>query len=1154
MKRLSLLGFMVLATALGAFPQTGQISGVVTDQSGAVVPQAEITVINKDQRVERAAKSNESGYYAVPLLSPGNYIVTAKAEGFQTLSRDGVKLDATEAARIDFQLQVGSSMQQVTVSGAALRVDTERTEMGEVITGSQMVGLPLNGRAFTDLLALQPGVVPAPAQWYASPAASGELNPGNLSVSGQRGSENGFIVNGANVNEASANGTAVVPNLDSIAEFRIQTSNFDAAYGNYSGGLVNVVTKSGTNQFHGDVFEFLRNPNLDARNFYSASRATLHRNQFGGTIGGPIRRDKVFFFADYQGTREVQGLYSGLIPVPSAADRTGNLADLSSHLTGTVPGPFFANMLSQDLGYPVSIGEPYYASGCTTSSQCVFPGAVIPPSAIATPAADLMQYIPVSNTPGGYFSTSAYPLTLRDDKWSYRTDANTRWGMLSAYYHFDDYYELNPYAEGNLPGTTSAAVPGRAQLLNLADTKSMGPSMVNELHLNYMRMYLNSGLPVGGIGPSLSSFGIVTGPGGVVVLTPNIEGVPPVNFNSYAFGVYSSEKYRYQSTYQLTDNVAKVYGSHNARFGGDFHSSNVNTYQRETGNGQWYFNGGVTGWDFADYLLGAVDSFQQGEQFPQYMNSHYAALYAQDSWRARRGLTINYGLRWDLSTPWAEKHNETETLVFGEQSKAFPYAPTGWLVPGDPTVPHTVSPIRYHDFGPRIGVAYSPGAAEGISHWLFGGPGKSSVRASWGIFYTAYESGEYFWTVGDAPYGNFYSSPPTVFATPFINLSDGRNNGQRFPTPQPPLNVSPSNPDTSLTAAEWKQWYEPITGSPGVDHTNRTPYSENTMFSLERQFGDNTLLSLSYAAAEDHHLLVSLPTNSGVQSLCLGLSQASEVMPGTSLCTPNGENGVYYPITGGVVNSTRAPFGPAFGPSNVLFAAMANSNYNAFMASLRHSTGRAQFLLGYTYSKAMDNGSSWGQDDINPLNFKASKSLATFDMTHNFVASYSWQLPFDKLLRANRATQGWILEGITHFTTGLPVELMESDDNSLLGIGNQGVDVPNITPGKILADTNPRDAQPYVNIALFSREPLGSVGNANRRFFHGPGLNSWDLALLKNLKLTESMSLQFRGEFFSAFNHAQFNTPDGNINDGTFGMVTSAVGQRIGQVAMKLLF
>src|SRR5437667_133986 len=403
-----------------------------------------------------------------------------------------------------------------------------------------------------------------------------------------RESANGFMVNGGDVEEGGNMGAAVIPNLDSIAEFRILTNNFDAEYGNYMGGLVNVVTKSGTNAFHGDAFEFLRFPNLDARNYFSPTRAALHRNQFGGTIGGPIVHNKIFFFADYQGTRQIAGQDSGAVPVLSAADRSGNLLDVSSQLTGTVGGSSWANMLSQELGYPVSSGEAYYFSGCTSSSQCVFPNAMIPASAISAPSQAMLQYIPQPNLIGGNcpvgtvcYSSSAFNRTVRDDK-----------------------------------------------------------------------------------------LGIPTGPttSGVVVLNSSLEGVPSIATNEFFLGVYPWTEYQINNTAQVMDNFTKVQGTHTFKFGGSFHLSQIDIFDRGANNGTWSFDGSETGSDFADFLLGASNNYLQSSLVPMYTTSRYFSLYGQDSWRAKQTLILNYGLRWEVTTPWYEKHNQIETIVPGLQS------------------------------------------------------------------------------------------------------------------------------------------------------------------------------------------------------------------------------------------------------------------------------------------------------------------------------------------------------------------------------------------------------------------------------------------------------------------------------------------------------
>jgi hypothetical protein len=964
------------------------------------------------------------------------------------------------------------------------------------------------------------------------------------------------MLNGGNVEDARGMGAAIVPNLDSIAEFRIITNNFDSEYGNYSGGQINAITKSGTNQLHGDIFEFLRNDALDSRNFFSPDRGPFRQNQFGGTIGGPVLRNKLFFFADYQGTRQTIGATSGEIAVPSEDERTGDFSDRADALTGVVNGAYWAQQLSQEVGYTVTAGEPYYfpantttnTPACTTTAACVFPNAQIPSGAILTLSKNLMKYIPLPNY-GPYFSTSSDPSTLRDDKWSSRLDFNnSRLGMISGYYFFDDYSAIQPYANASFPGFETA-LAARAQVLTLSDTKNFGPTTVNEIRLHYVRSITPGGTPINGLG-SMATLGFVTGPAGVVITDPAIDGVPPIALNSFSFGLPGRIGNVYQNTYQFIDNLSKVKGTHTIKFGGAFHTDSVNIKYVSTANGNWTFNGSETGIDFADFLIGAPSLFNQSASDPMYSQTRYFGVYAQDSWRTTSNLTLNYGLRWDVTTPWFEKHNELEGLVAGEQSVVFPTAPLGWVFPGDKGIARGIAPVRYDDFAPRVGFAYSPSSSSGVLEKLFGGPGKTSIRAGFGIFFTAFEgiSQANIWS--DAPFGDWYTSPiPPEFATPYIDRGTGHNEGQRFPIPLPPLNVSPSNPDSNINWA----LFLPIGGSPTVQPTAQVPYSEHYNVSIQRQLGRESILSISYVGTEGHHLFSSYESNPGNAALCLSASQPSEVEPGSATCGPGGENGVYTLANGTVINSTRTVFGPNYG-SNQYFATVGNSDYNALEVTLRHASGPLEFLAGYTYSKSIDDSSGF-EDSINPFNHNVTRVLSSFDMAQNFVVSYRYELPFSHLFGPNRASKGWVITGITRFTTGLPVTLGESDDNSLIGsFGGSSIDEPNYTPGN-LQHNNPRSGKPYFNPSLFSAEALGQLGDAARRFFHGPGLNNWDMSLLKDTHVTESKVLQLRFEFFNIFNHAQFGNPVGNIdNTSLFGYVASAYSPRICQVALKFLF
>src|SRR5215469_3302368 len=363
----------LLACPISWSATTGAIKGTLRDPSGAVIVGASVIVTNQAQGIQTKTKTDDNGVYTFPSLPVGRYNLHFDAQGFKPQGQTGIKIDIDSALTEDATLQLAEKAEEVTVAERAVQLETTSTQVGEVVSGTQMTSVALNGRSFTDLLALQPGIVPTTTQLPDSIvmagvtvaiAPSGVLNAGNQSISGQREDANGFMVNGGDVKELMNGGTSIVPNLDSIAEFRILTNNFDPEYGNYSGGIVNVVTKSGSNQLHGSGFEFLRNTALDARNFFSPERGFFRQNQFGGTLGGPIVRDKLFYFGDYQGTRTSQGIDTGLISVPTLAHRTGDLSDQTDSLTGKVAGPYLANLLSQKLGYAVKEDEPYYTAGC----------------------------------------------------------------------------------------------------------------------------------------------------------------------------------------------------------------------------------------------------------------------------------------------------------------------------------------------------------------------------------------------------------------------------------------------------------------------------------------------------------------------------------------------------------------------------------------------------------------------------------------------------------------------------------------------------------------------------------------------------------------------------------------------------------------------
>jgi hypothetical protein len=1194
---------------------TGSILGVVRDHSQAVVAGARIIATNVQTNFKQETTSAADGSYRILALPAGDYKLTATAPGFQQFIATDIALKVNDQLRVEITLEVGSVQQEVSVAANAVQVETESTQIGDVIDSKKMLSLPLNGRSYLDLLGLQAGVVPVTSgsMQQDRPVSGGySTNAGNLSVNGQRETANAFLVNGGDVSEGRNLGAGLIPNLDSIEEFRLITNSFDAEYGKFSGAVMNAITKSGTNGVHGDVFEYLRNEKFDAHNFFDPSRAELRRNQFGYAVGGPFWKNKLFWFTDYQGTRQVTGASTNLVQLPTALQRTGTFGT-NAFLNGsgsptTVQGAYWAQILSQRLnGQTVNAGEAYAAikvptptptdpnafriDPCTTTDPtsptgCVFPGGVIPANAFSKPATKIMPYIPMGDPITGAYTNNSQKNRVRDDKAGQRVDfINQMTGNWSFYYHFDDSTALTALTGGvsrPVPGFASNT-PSRAQQIVISNNKSFSASAVNQFRLSFFRTATVTNKPTSGFA-KLSDLGFVTGSGtlGIVPSGPAgfPETVPPLYFTNFYLGPNTLTTFQPNNTWHVSDTYLKVKGAHTLKFGGEFRYLQINERNTCAPNGDFSFNagaGGETGTDFADFLLGAPVSYNQCSQ--QFLDSRtrYGAAFAEDTYKLKSNLTLNLGVRWEASMPWYDTQGKIETIVPGLQSKQFPTAPLGWVVPGDPGIPSTLAPTRYNNIAPRVGLAYSPSFSDGVGAKIFGGPGKTSIRASFGVYYTSIEDLNLFYEVGDAPFGLYWVSPnPVMFDQPFLTRSDGSPSGglgQRFPFTFP-VPGSPANKTLDYSK------YLPLSFSPGYDIHNRLPYAEHYNLSIQRELSKSTVLTLAYVGTQGHKLISQYDANPGDPALCAKLNQ----LGATPTCGPNMEQQPFAlppgtPAPAGAftvpvsscapgtpagsicVGGTRDKLGPAFSQNNSFTANIANSSYHAGEITVERKAADFTFLAAYTFSKAIDNSSGFGQW-VNFSNPRLSRSLSAFDLRHNFVVSYIWAVPFDRAFKGapKRLTQGWTLNGITRFAGGLPVGLSESDDQSLTGSSN--TDVPNLV-GKVVT-LNPRNPNPNCPTAdhtgcfflgsAFAPGPLGQFGNANRQFFHGPGLSNTDFGLSKRTNIKESMGFEIRAEFFNIFNHAQFNNPNGNQAGGQFGQVTSARDPRIGQVSAKFIW
>ncbi len=537
---------MLLLPSMLLADVTGSVLGVVRDPAQAVVKGARVRITNTQTNLSQVTVTADDGSYRFLALPVGTYNLTAAITGFQQYNSTGIVLQVNDQLRIDITLKVGSVNEQITIQANAAQVETESTQLGDVIDSRKMLALPLNGRSYLDLLGLQAGVAPATAGTIGGdrPVSGYLSNAGNISVNGQRETANAFLVNGGDVSEGRNLGAGLVPNLDSVEEFRLITNSFDAEYGKFSGAVMNAITKSGTNGFHGDVFEFLRNDAFDAQNYFFSGqpKSELRQHQFGFTAGGPFWKDKLFWFTDYQGTRILQGAEISIVAVPSTAQLGGQFDP--STLTGTVdssvlpagscppsaaPCNDWPTTLSNRLGYTVTAGERYSFAGCNSTADCVFPGGQIPRAAWSPAAVGILPYIPGPNNADGTFSDNRHKNKITDNKIGERVDFNSRkTGNWSFYYHFDDSTVNNAYPSGgaSVPGFPAVTLT-RAQEFVFSNNKTIGPTAVNEARVTFFRTSTHLDNPTGGQA-SLASLGFVTGVGSLGIIpdaTSRISGV-----------------------------------------------------------------------------------------------------------------------------------------------------------------------------------------------------------------------------------------------------------------------------------------------------------------------------------------------------------------------------------------------------------------------------------------------------------------------------------------------------------------------------------------------------------------------------------------------------------------------------------------------------
>ncbi|HVO81088.1 MAG TPA: carboxypeptidase regulatory-like domain-containing protein [Terriglobales bacterium] len=1265
-----LVALVCLASSTLLFAQStgGRILGRVADPTGAVLAGVNVTLINEATGVSASTKTNESGDYSFPQVAVGTYRLEFDLTGFKKNVQRGVTVDLNQVVTLNMVMQVGEAKEVVEVTSEAPLVDTTSTQLGAVVNDRAVAQLPLAARDTYQLLQLQPGV----QSQIGSDLFYGSDRAGVVSVNGGRGRSNNYSVNGGDGNDQFANLPQIQPTPDSIQEFRILTNTFDAEYGRNSGAVVNVVTKSGTNDYHGDVYEFFRNKVLNAKGYFDLENPDFKQNQFGGTFGGPIKKDQTFFFVSYEGSRLRRGISSGSVTVPTDAERLGDFSG-ESIFAGSVDTDSAAAILNERPGCLSAITAQTAGAITNVTSGMLYgtdpesgaPGIftdvvggrdnIIPTACMDPVASDLLRLVPHANR--GADTWSGVPVSRdRNDQFTIKLDhrINDRQNF-SAYYYFTDGNPFDAFAKFQAGGAT---VPGfgatsntRVQQINLSHTWTLNPSSVNEFRFTYFRegqgTFLHpehTDLVTNSCSEAVAPFcftGQTNTPNAVDAfippginagitpgLGPNREGVPFVSISGgFVFGNnYEGEIPQVGNTFQFSDNFTKVIGSHTAKFGVDVRRQRFDQTLYFDVNGEFFIFGGtnndVIGDNlFPNYLLGFPDQYIQGGAQTENVRSTALYLFAQDSWKIKPNLTLNYGLRWELNTPMGDIGHRVQTFRPGQNTQIYPCVisdkataavqgafgvgsscdpgtpgaaifPTGLVVAGDKGINTSLTQTYYKSFAPRIGLAWSPNWDKGGLSKLTGGPGKTSIRMGWGLFYNPIEQLVLEQFSAEPPFGGSPLINSTLFSAPFFSQNFSEDGI---------IYSNPFNGILNPTRGQALDWslFRPILLYGQFQPDLRTQYTAQYNLNIQRELAKDLVLQIGYVGSQGHRLLATHDLNFGNAQTCLDLQAIADANPGAGTdCAEFGADfaytvpadvtipaqGLHLPygstrfIPGGTVvanDITLVGLRPYSSPNcepttgagcppdgipvfSSIFAqdTIAKSNYNSLqiMVEKRFSKG-LQLQGAYTWSKSFDNASSF-EAILNPLDPNKSYSLSQFDSRHRFVLNYYWEPPIPKYSgAAGKILNGWALSGITTFQSGFPIRITSQDDTELMN--SFDFELPG-EPDQIapLRRQDPRThGGYYFDPSIFVSPALGTIGNAKRTVCCGPGIDQWDVSVQKNIPLTERSHMEFRADFFNIANHTMFLNPDGNTTDGSdFGLVKRARDPRLIQFALKLFF
>lgn len=1110
---------LALTSQLYGQSARARIIGNVTDPQGAVVPGASVLVTNVATGVTTKTTTDQQGQYQAPELPIGSYKVKVERQGFKTTETTAYTLEINQTLRVDVHLPIGTTNEIVEVSGAAATVETVNPTLGSTVSGVEIQNAPLNGRNALDLALLQPGVLPAD-----NPGNTGTASANTaFSIGGGRNDSNTFLLDGGQNNDLLDNGVVYNPNPDAIQEFRVLTSNFSAEYGRNAGGIVTVVTKSGTNQFHGSAFEYNRNTDYNANTYINNSlggavagdpRPDLKRNQYGATFGGPIVKNKLFFFVSYQGERQT-AITPTTATTFSPAELQGNFSaspNQASVAAFLQANPFFQSnpsLAAQGIIDPTKI-DPV--------AQAYIKGGLVPTSNILSgPNAGLISLQnPSTDKPQEITAKFDWEIS-NNDRLSFtlgrNQDPNSGVGVAGAPAQFID--NTNDHR----------------QFLNLAYTRTISTNMLNEFRVTAQRQDILQFVPGNNLG-SPQSFGSN--------ITPdNPVGPPLITFPNLALGFSpQGPTSLIDNTFTFTDTFSWTHGKNNWKFGGSFYAFQNNQVFDFFVDGNFDFvpslGGGIpfgAGDAFANFLLGIPDFYFQAPAAPSNIRTKATYAFGQDEWHATRNLVLTMGLRYEYSTPKYDTQGRTFSIFPGQQSVVFPNAPVGLVFPGDAGVPTGVNFPDKKNFAPRFGFAWQPFQ-----------DGKTSIRGGFGVFYDILKAEDNFQFNGQFPFAstaNINFNDPTGTPAPFGFVTNPfGSTGSPNPFPSGPINHDVNFLNTVGTFGGAGVFF--------VDPHLRTPYTYQYNLNIEHELARKLTFTMAYVGSSSHGLTGLKDINPCDTTTSPGLGFCNRVLnetPGNLIANP--------------ANFFDGSFG--FMPE---FENVANSNYNALQLSLRQQEaaipvlGSMYYTLGYTWAHSLDDASGFRNNTaqvptLDPHIFYGSSD---FDVRQTLTFSGGWDLPFNK--GPKRLVKGWSLYPILSFRTGFPFSVTDGLNTSNLNPGPSGLGDAGLVNAALVSPiqyVNSHSTGQFFTPASFSNVVTSGYGSA-RNGFTGPGRTNLDMSLVKAIPLNERVSLRLSLDAFNVFNHTEFRSLDTNINDATLGQVLSTYPQRELQLSAHVTF